>query len=82
VPPGIYRAGVVIRRPMVLKLKDVRIIGQTARKGVLLVKDVRGTVSIEDFESRDPVRCGNCAGIKIEGVNFDVTVRPRPDRSC
>ncbi len=75
VPPGIYRAGAVIRRPVLLRLKNVRIVGQTAGKGVLFVRNANGPVVIEDFATRDPVRCGNCAGIKIEGVNFDVTVR-------
>lgn len=75
VPPGIYPAGATIGRSMTLRLKGARIIGRTGRKGVLLVKDATGPVVIEDFETSDPVRCGNCAGIKIEGADFDVTVR-------
>ncbi len=75
IPPGIYTAGAVVRTPMTLKLNGVRVVGDTAVRSVLLVRNARGPVVIEDFVSRDPVRCGNCAGIKVEGRDFDVTVR-------
>ncbi len=75
IPPGIYPAGATIRKPMTLRLKGVRILGETAGKSVLLVKNALGPVVIEDFTSIDPVRCGNCSGVKIEGVDFDVTIR-------
>jgi len=75
VPPGIYRAGARVSKPLTLDLDGVRILGSSRSKGVLLIKNARGPVVIENFTTSEPVRCGNCAGIKIEGVNFDVTVR-------
>lgn len=75
VPPGIYRGDARVSKPLTLDLEGVRIMGITASKGVLLIKDARGPVVIENFTTSYPARCGNCAGIKIEGENFDVTVR-------
>ncbi|MBK20159.1 MAG: hypothetical protein CMM52_15105 [Rhodospirillaceae bacterium] len=75
IPPGIYQAGAIINKSLKLDMKDVRIIGPTHGKGVLLIKNAKGPVIIENFRTFDPIRCGNCAGIKIEGKNFNVTVR-------
>jgi hypothetical protein len=75
VPPGIYRAGAKITKPLTLRLKGVRILGATGRKSVILVRKTQGKVIIEDFRTIDRIRCGNCAGIKAEGQNFDVTIR-------
>ncbi len=75
VPPGIYRAGAIISKSIKLNMEGVRIIGPTHGKGVLLIKNAACPVIIENFRTTDAVRCGNCAGIKIEGKNFNVTVR-------
>lgn len=75
IPPGIYPAGVTINKAITLDLTGVRVMGKTARKGVILIKNARGPVVLDNYTTRFPVRCRNCAGVKIEGINFDVTVR-------
>ncbi|NKB21373.1 MAG: hypothetical protein GKS01_12835 [Alphaproteobacteria bacterium] len=75
VPPGIYRPGAVVNKSMKLDLKGVRILGTTKGKSVLLIQNAVGPVTVDNFRTTFRARCGNCAGLKIEGKNFNVRVR-------
>ncbi len=76
VAPGIYDGGVTIAKPITLRMKGALVRGSAEGKGVILVK-TRGPVVIEDFTATDGLGCsgGNCAGVKIEDRDFDVTLR-------
>jgi hypothetical protein len=76
VPPGIYAPGATITKPLTLRLKGVRILGNTGGKAILLVRLDGGPVVIEDFTATGG-GCDheNCAGVKVEGRGFAVTLR-------
>ncbi|TFH09989.1 MAG: hypothetical protein E4H07_05795 [Nitrosomonadales bacterium] len=78
VPPGFYGQGLYIDKSLTVKLKDVRLWSVAESKGIINVDCDGCRVVIEDFygEGRK-AGClnGNCAGIKVEGNNFYLTVR-------
>ena len=78
IPPGVYGSGLLVRKSLTLKLLGADLRDVAARKGVINVNCDGCKVVIEDFvvDGRwsDCLR-GNCAGIKAEGINFDLTVR-------
>ncbi len=77
VPPGVYDVGARIAKPLTIRMKGVFVRGNIGTKGVLNVVIDGGRVVIEDFAATDGWGCssGNCAGIKVEGRNFHVTLR-------
>ncbi len=78
IPPGLYGQGLFIDKSLTVRLKDVRLLGVAKRKGIINVKCDGCTVVIEDFhgDGRE-AGClgGNCAGIKVEGIDFRLTVK-------
>jgi len=77
VPPGIYQGGARIAKSLTLRMKGAFLRGNVGGKGVISVRIDGGRVAIEDFTATDGLGCasGNCAGIKIEGRGFHVTLR-------
>lgn len=78
IPPGLYTRGLYVDKPLTLKLKGARFWGVAKRKGIINVRCNGCSVVIEDFHAEGrQAGClgGNCAGIKAEGRNFDLTVR-------
>jgi hypothetical protein len=78
VPPGFYGQGLFIYKSLTVKLKDVRLWGVAEYKGIINVDCDGCTVVIEDFYGEGH-KAGcldyNCAGIKVEGNDFHLTVR-------
>ncbi|TDI76323.1 MAG: hypothetical protein E2O82_00295 [Betaproteobacteria bacterium] len=78
VPPGFYGQGLFIYKSLTVKLKDVRLWGVAEDKGIINVDCDGCTVVIEDFYGEGH-KAGcldyNCAGIKVEGNDFHLTVR-------
>lgn len=78
IPPGLYTRGLFIDKSLKLELRGAHFWGVAKRKGIINVKCNGCSVVIEDFvaEGREAgCLSGNCAGIKAEGVDFDLTVR-------
>ncbi len=78
IPPGIYGRGLFIDKTLTVRLKDVRLRGVAKRKAIINVKCNGCTVVIEDLHGVGRAAgClgGNCAGIKVEGADFRLTVR-------
>lgn len=78
IPPGLYGRGLVIDKSLTVKLKDVRLWGVAAGKGLINVRCDGCAVTIEDFHGngrQSGCLGGNCAGIKAEGVDFQLTVK-------
>jgi hypothetical protein len=77
VPPGVYSVGARIAKPLTLRMKGAVVRGNVGAKGVLNVAIHGGRVVIEDFTATDGRGCssGNCAGIRVEGRDFHVTLR-------
>jgi len=77
IPPGIYGQGLLINKSMTLKLNGVSLRGVAASKGVINVNCNGCKVILEDFHTNGrKANCfwGNCAGIKAEGINFNLKV--------
>ncbi len=77
VPPGTYNSGLIVTKPIVVNLAGVVLAGVVEAKAILLIKNVTGPVVINDFSGDGRVshaRQGNLAGIRVSGVDFDVTI--------
>jgi hypothetical protein len=77
VPPGTYEAGARITKPITLRMKGAVVRGNADGKAVISVRVDDAPVVIEDLNATDGLGCssGNCAGVKIEGRDFHVTLR-------
>ncbi len=77
VPPGLYEAGARITKSITLRMKGAFVRGNVDGKGVISIDVDGGRVVIEDFTATDGIGCSgrNCAGIKVEGRDFHVTLR-------
>ena len=78
IPSGSYGQGLFINKSLTVKLKDVRLWGVANGRGIINVACDSCSVVIEDFYGNGlKADClnGNCAGIKAEGKNFNLTVR-------
>ena len=78
IPPGIYAHGLFINKSLTVQLKGVELRGVANNKGVINVRCDGCRIVIEDLKANGR-KAGcifyNCAGIKVEGAQFDVTVR-------
>jgi hypothetical protein len=75
VPPGTYPGGLRIAKPLTVNLKGVTLTGIVDRKGVILVDNTPGPVTIEEFETTlAPNAHSNIAGLRIQGGG-DVALR-------
>lgn len=78
IPPGTYGGGLHINKSLTVKLAGVNLRGIAKQKGIINVECNRCQVLLEDFHANGPAAgcvVGDCAGIKAEGVNFDLTVK-------
>jgi hypothetical protein len=73
VPPGLYTAGAIIRKPIAVDMAGVRVLAPAQGKAALVVAGVKGVV-IENLKSSGLSGGGNLAGVRAEGA-FDVTIR-------
>ena len=78
IPPGLYGQGLFIDKSLTVKLKGARLWGVANHKAIINVKCDGCRVIIEDFHGEGR-QAGclfiNCAGIKVEGRDFHLTVR-------
>lgn len=78
IPPGTYSRGLFVNKSLTLGLKGVLLGGVANQKGIINVSCNNCRVVIEDFHG-DGVKAncqsGNCAGVKAEGRNFNLTLR-------
>lgn len=77
VPPGNYEPGARITKPITLRMKGAVVRGNVDGKAVISIRVDAAQVVIEDLDATDGFGCasGNCAGVKIEGRDFHVTLR-------
>jgi len=78
IPAGVYGQGLFIGKSLTVNAKDAHLWGIAEKKGIVNVKCDNCSVVLEDFHGEGrKAGCleGNCAGIKAEGVNFDLTVK-------
>ena len=78
IPPGTYGVGLHINKSLTVKLQGVNLHGIAKRKGIISVTCNGCTVQLEDFHADGRAAgcvVGACAGIKAEGVKFDLTVK-------
>jgi hypothetical protein len=77
IPPGLYFTGLSIDKSLTLNLAGVHLWGVAERKGVIAVACDGCTVVINDLTAdgrRSTCTTSNCAGVKVEGIDFDVTI--------
>lgn len=78
IPPGLYRHGIFINKSLHLGLKDVIFRGTVNKKSIINISCDNCNVVIDDFVGDGVVancQWGNCAGVKAEGNNFNLTLR-------
>lgn len=75
IPPETYRKGIYVNKPLTLKMGGVRFTSAIHNKGAVVV-DADGPVVLDGYTADVPPRCsGNCAGLRIQGSDYDVTLR-------
>ncbi|MEO8409955.1 MAG: hypothetical protein ABI478_05240, partial [Propionivibrio sp.] len=78
IPPGVYGTGLDINKALTVKLSGVDLRGVARDRAVISVHCDQCRVVLEDAEINGrKANClrGNCAGIKAEGIAFDLVVR-------
>lgn len=76
-PPGNYSTGLIINKSLSVDMKDVNLYGIARGRAIVNVNCDNCTVNINNFTSYSrKAGCiyGNCAAIKAEGDNFNLTV--------
>ncbi len=75
IPPGTYKKGIYIGKPLHVRMKGVRLAAPTREKGAVVV-NAPGPVVLDGLIADVPPGCRtNCAGVRIEGRDYDVTIR-------
>jgi hypothetical protein len=76
-PAGLYPYGLRINKPLTLDLEGVELMEVSGGKGLLNINNTNGRVTIRNFEGNAEIgaaQTGNLAGIRITGVNFNVSL--------
>jgi hypothetical protein len=77
-PSGAYPGGLVVRKSLTVDLAGVELRGIARQRAVISVVCDNCTVVLENFAingRKSGCIFGNCAGIKVEGIDFDLTLR-------
>ncbi|TVO73589.1 hypothetical protein [Sedimenticola selenatireducens] len=78
IPPGTYRHGIFVNKSLHLGLNGVIFRGTVNKKSIINISCDNCNVLIDDFVGDGAVancQWGNCAGIKAEGNNFNLTLK-------
>ncbi|KGJ95942.1 PD40 domain-containing protein [Thalassotalea sp. ND16A] len=78
IPSGTYGQGLVINKSLTLDLSGVLLLGVVNSKAIVNIDCNDCTVQLENFHGDgNQAGClfGNCAGVKVEGSNFDVSIK-------
>lgn len=75
IPPGVYRKGIRVDKPLTVRMEGVTFRGAVDRKGAVVVNS-SGPVVLDGYTVDTPPGCSsNCAGLRIEGEDYEVTLR-------
>lgn len=77
IPPALYSGGMFVNKSITVNMSGVKLTGIANGKGVINTKCDFCSITINDFKTDGRyMGCttGNCAGIKAEGVDFNLTV--------
>lgn len=76
IPPGLYIRGLVIKKSLTVKMAGARFIQPVGGRGTVWVDNPGGPVVLDGLTADEPPYCHtNCAGVRVQGRNYDVTIR-------